>query len=70
VRSKGDCSPSLTRILLAAELERGRGAKLPEPSNLLALTAEAIPLLPVTGGTNGQITGGFILGDAKRRYKI
>jgi hypothetical protein len=38
----------------------------------LALTAEAIPLLPVTGGTNGQIRGGFILGDAKRtitRYK-
>ncbi len=49
------------RILFAAELEGGRGAKLPDPSNLLALTADAMPLLPVTGGTNGQITGGFIM---------
>ena len=34
--------------------------KFPDGSNLLEFTAEAIPLLPVTGGTNGQMTGGFI----------
>jgi hypothetical protein len=59
--SYGDWSPSLTRMRLAAELERGRLKKFPDGSKRLELTAEAIPFAPVTGGTNGQITGGFMI---------
>jgi hypothetical protein len=61
VISNGDCSPSLTRIRLAAEFERGRKEKLPDVSNMLALTADAMPFAPVTGGMKGGITGGFII---------
>ena len=49
------------RIRFAEELERGRLEKFAEGSKRFALTAEAMPFAPVTGGTKGQIVGGFIL---------
>jgi hypothetical protein len=49
VISYGDCSPSLVRMRFAEELERGRVEKFPDVSYILACTAEAIPLAPVTG---------------------
>ncbi len=59
--SYGDCSPSLVRRRFAEELERGRPEKFPEGSKRFEWTAEAMPFVPVTGGTNGQIVGGFIV---------
>jgi hypothetical protein len=47
---------------------RGRGSKLQEGSKRFAFTVEGLPPAPVTGGTKGQITGGFIVGD-ERRYQ-
>jgi hypothetical protein len=45
----------------AAEFERGRLKKFPDGSKRLELTEEAMPFAPVTGGTNGQMTGGFMI---------
>jgi len=60
VMSYGECSPSLVRMRLAEEVERGRVEKFPDVSYILACTAEAIPFAPVTGGIKGRIVGGFI----------
>jgi len=66
VMSYGDCSPSLVRIRFAEELERGRLEKFADGSKRFALTAEAMPFAPVTGGTKGQMVGGFIFDDTQR----
>jgi hypothetical protein len=67
--SYSDFSPSLVRIRFAEELERGRLEKFADGSKRFALTAEAMPFAPVTGGTKGQMVGGFIF-DNKQRIDI
>jgi hypothetical protein len=47
----------------AAEFDLGRVEKFPDGSKRLEFTEEAMPFAPVTGGTKGQITGGFMIND-------